>query len=82
MNLSWETTIKKNMARGGGVIMQSRLMLSRSVSLNIMVTYMTHVSIQSLQCILNLKKLYTDVFSPFSYTLQVSNGGEADSKLW
>ena len=51
MNLSWETTIKKNMAMG--VIMQIRLMLSRSMSLNIMVTYMTHVSIQSLQCILN-----------------------------
>ena len=49
--------------------MQIRLMLSRSMSLNIMVTYMTHVSIQPLQCILNLKKSYTDVFSPFSYTL-------------
>ena len=74
MNLSWETTIKKNMARG--VIMQIRLVLSRSVSLNIMVTYMTHVSIQSLQSILNFKKSYTDVFSPFSYTLQVSMEGK------
>ena len=45
--------------------MQIRLMLSRSMSLNIMVTYMTHVSIQSLQRILNLKKSYPDVFSPF-----------------
>ena len=52
--------------------MQIRLMLSRSMSLNIMVTYMTHVSIQSLQRILNLIKSYTDVFLPFSYTLQVS----------
>ena len=56
--------------------MQIRLMLSRSMSLNIMVTYMTHVSIQSLQCILNTKKSYTDVFSPFSYTLQVSMEGK------
>ena len=52
--------------------MQIRLMLSRSMSLNIMVTYMTHVCIQSLQRILNLKKSYTDVFSPFAYTLQDS----------
>ena len=33
--------------------MQIRLMLSRSMSLNIMVTYMTQVSFQSLQRILN-----------------------------
>ena len=52
--------------------MQIMLMLSRSMSLSIIVTYMKHVSNQSLQRILNLKKSYTDVFSPFSYTLQVT----------
>ena len=56
--------------------MQIRLILSRSLSLNIMVTYMTHVAIQSLQRILNLKKSYTNVFSLFSYTLQVSMEGK------
>ena len=49
--------------------MQIRLMLSRSMSLDIMVTYMTQFSIQSLQRILNLKKSYTD-------TLQVSMEGK------
>ena len=47
--------------------MQIRLMLSRSMSLNIMVSYMTHVSNKSLQCILN---------SPFPYTVQVSIEGK------
>ena len=56
--------------------MQIRLMLSRSMSLNIKVTYMTHVYFQSLQRILNFKNTYTDVFSPFSYTLQVSMKGK------
>ena len=62
--------------------MQIRLMLPRSMSLTIMVTYMTHVSIQSLQRILNLKKnIYCRFFTIFIHTSSC-NEGEADSKLW